>query len=113
MRVVAVAGIARPQRFFDALRAQGYDIVREFAFRDHHWFSARDIAAIEHAARDAGADAIVTTDKDLARLDGGAGQARPAWLSLPMQIAIEPPGLFRDWLTARLLAARARRGVAA
>jgi tetraacyldisaccharide 4'-kinase len=32
-RVVAVAGIARPERFFAALRAQGWDVAR-VVFRD-------------------------------------------------------------------------------
>ena len=39
-------------------------------FRDHHWFSHRDLAAIGRAAADARADLIVTTEKDAARLDG-------------------------------------------
>ena len=51
-RVAAVAGIGRPQRFFDALRKQGYEIVREFAFPDHHWFTAADMREIEAGARD-------------------------------------------------------------
>ena len=68
-RVVAVAGIARPARFFDALRADGWDVAREMVFRDHHWFSHRDLAAIERAAADERADLIVTTEKDAARLD--------------------------------------------
>ena len=119
-RVVAVAAIARPQRFFDALRAQGYDVVRELAFRDHHWFSARDVEAAERAAAETGADAIVTTEKDRPRVDAAeradvksASTPSAVWTSLPMTIAIEPEALFAGWLTARLQAARASRGAAA
>jgi tetraacyldisaccharide 4'-kinase len=76
-RVVAVAGIARPERFFAALRAEGRDerrdqrwhVAREIVFRDHHWFSRRDLVVIQHAAVDAGADLVVTTEKDAVRLD--------------------------------------------
>jgi tetraacyldisaccharide 4'-kinase len=44
-RVVAFAGIARPERFFNALRSLGYDVARELTFPDHHWYTAGDIAA--------------------------------------------------------------------
>jgi tetraacyldisaccharide 4'-kinase len=82
-RAVAVAGIARPQRFFAAARAEGWDVVREFPYRDHHWFDARDVATITAAAVEAEAEVILTTEKDAMRLDlvrCGAGRtaARPA-----------------------------------
>ena len=39
----AFAGIARPERFFRALRSLGWDVARELTFRDHHWFTAQDL----------------------------------------------------------------------
>jgi tetraacyldisaccharide 4'-kinase len=107
-RVVAVAGIARPQRFFAALRAQGWDVVREITFRDHHWFSARDVAAVAQAATKESAHAIVTTEKDAVRLDGLA-----QWAWLPMRMTIESEQEFIDWLAGRLARARVERGSAA
>src|SRR5262249_19569795 len=65
---VAVAGIARPQAFFDALRARGWTIAGELAFRDHHRYSRGDLDRIFETARRSQAAAIVTTDKDLVRL---------------------------------------------
>jgi tetraacyldisaccharide 4'-kinase len=94
-RVVAFAGIARPERFFDALRTLGYDVVRELTFPDHHWYRARDLQAIQSAARDAGTTAIVTTEKDAVRCDLDVAV-------LPMRVEIEPPGEFADWLMGRL-----------
>jgi len=112
-RVVAVAGIARPQRFFDALRAQGLEIVREMPFRDHHWYKTSDVDAIARAARELGADAVVTTDKDLVRFDAVAPAASAARvLALPMRIAIEPRERFAEWLRARLRVVRASRSAA-
>jgi tetraacyldisaccharide-1-P 4'-kinase len=35
------------------------------AFRDHHAYSAQEIAGIDRMARAAGAEALVTTEKDL------------------------------------------------
>jgi tetraacyldisaccharide 4'-kinase len=123
LRVVAVAGVARPERFFTALRAQGIEVAREIAFRDHHWFSAGDVATIVSAARDLGVGTIATTEKDAVRLlecgvslDGapdGAGGRAPRCVVLPMTVAIEPADEFTRWLADRLRVARERRGDAA
>lgn len=43
LRVHAVAGIGRPERFFDQLRAMGLDVVPH-PFPDHHPFTADDLA---------------------------------------------------------------------
>lgn len=103
-RVAAVAGIARPERFFTALRGLGYEVAREVTFRDHHWFTAADIDAVERAAKDAGADVVVTTEKDAVRLPDIA-----RWAVLPMETLVEPADRFAGWLTGRLAAARRRR----
>jgi tetraacyldisaccharide 4'-kinase len=65
-RVFAFAGLANNEQFFDSLRANGLDVVGTRSFRDHHRYSAFDIAAIKE---DAGADAIVTTEKDAVKID--------------------------------------------
>ena len=111
-RVVAVAGIARPERFFAALRADGWDVAAELVFRDHHWYTAKDLALVARAALDARADLVMTTEKDAVRLDLVAG-AEPHWAFLPLHVEIEPAGLFADWIGERLAAARRRRGVVA
>ena len=106
-RVLAVAGIARPERFFAAVRAQGWEIVCEMVFRDHHWFTNRDVRAIARAAAEAGADCVVTTEKDATRL------SLPNLFYLPMRVAFEPGDRFPEWLAEHLAVARARRRVAA
>jgi tetraacyldisaccharide 4'-kinase len=96
-RVVAVAGIARPPRFFDALRADGYEVVRELSFPDHHWYTARDLERIRACVRDTGADLVATTEKDAVRLPQESG-----WAVLPMIAIIEPAERFASWLQDRL-----------
>lgn len=96
-RVVAVAGIARPARFFNALRAQGYEVVRELAFPDHHWYTTNDLERVTEAVRATGADLVVTTAKDAVRLP-----RQTAWAVLPMTATIEPPDRFAAWLEERL-----------
>ena len=113
-RAVAVAGIARPERFFAAARAEGWDVVRELPYRDHHWFDARDITRITAAASEIGADVILTTEKDAMRLDRGPQGSAPhvkeaahVWAYLPMHVVIEPAATFSEWLVTRLDACRA------
>lgn len=110
-RVVAVAGIARPERFFDALRTAGWDIAREMPFRDHRWFTPADHAAIAAAVRETGADGVITTEKDAVRLQGSdpslqtgtqGTQELPVWAALPMTAVIEPEAPFVEWLLDRL-----------
>jgi tetraacyldisaccharide 4'-kinase len=101
-RVLAVAGIARPQRFFRALQERGFDIRRELVFRDHYWFSAADVERIAAVARDVGADAIVTTEKDAVRIEPRVRGAGMPWAAFPMEVTIEPAAGFLAWLGPRV-----------
>jgi tetraacyldisaccharide 4'-kinase len=66
-KVVAFAGIGRPQKFFDTLAAMGCEVAGRHAFADHHMFTADEIRHLRETARAAGAR-LVTTEKDAARL---------------------------------------------
>ncbi len=69
LRVFTFAGLANNEQFFASLRANGLDVIGTRSFRDHHRYKAADIAAIKDAARTAGAEAIVTTEKDAVKID--------------------------------------------
>jgi tetraacyldisaccharide 4'-kinase len=71
VRVIAFAGIGRPEKFFTGLRALGVEIVAAHPFPDHHPFAERELLALRREAGRAGAR-LVTTAKDRARLP-------PAW----------------------------------
>jgi tetraacyldisaccharide 4'-kinase len=101
MRALAVAGIARPRRFFEAVRRQGWDIVQEIAFRDHHWFDATDLKRMLATARAANADVILTTEKDAMRLLALPLAPIPRTFAfVPMTVSIEPANEFYDFLRA-------------
>jgi tetraacyldisaccharide 4'-kinase len=107
MRALAVAGIARPERFFDAARAQGWEVVKSVAFRDHHWFTTADLKRLLATARAVNADVILTTEKDAVRLlDLPLGPIPRTFAFLPMTMRIEPAAEFSAWLMTRLEAAR-------
>ena len=66
-RVVAFAGIGRPDKFFASLRALGATLVLAQPFADHHRFRDNEIAKLREAAERARAR-LVTTTKDWVRL---------------------------------------------
>jgi tetraacyldisaccharide 4'-kinase len=66
-RVVAFAGIGRPEKFFATLADLGADIVEENGFADHHSYTAAELARLKARARNAGA-ILMTTEKDFVRL---------------------------------------------
>ena len=104
-RVLAFAGIASPQRFFRDAASLGCTVIATRVFRDHHPYSRRDLAALVAEARRAGADALVTTEKDLVRLL----PYRPFNAALHgVALTMEPDPLpeFRQWLAGSLRAAR-------
>jgi len=109
-RAVAFAGIARPERLFDAARRQGWDVVHTVPFRDHYWFEASDVDRLLALARSVSADVILTTEKDAMRLlDLPIVPGQPVFAYLPMSVAVEPARAFVEWLGERLLAARTFR----
>ena len=106
--VVAVAGIASPERFRTSLEAAGWTVARLLAFPDHHRFTPRDALSMADAARAAGAEAIVTTAKDAVRLRALGPLAVPVAV-LPLEVVVDPADEFRAWLLERLRAAREER----
>ncbi len=66
-RVVAVAGIADPAQFFETLEREGAILHRALGFPDHHAYSDEDWRRIALLGKDA--DFVVTTEKDIVRLD--------------------------------------------
>ena len=110
-RVVAWAGIGAPQRFFAMLRGLGAEVAAAVALRDHEVPGAADarrllaLAQAHHAA-------LVSTEKDLARLAGAAGiLADLAAASRPLPIALsfaEPDARLLASLVAGALEGRRR-----
>jgi tetraacyldisaccharide 4'-kinase len=106
-RVCAFAGIGDPARFFRSLRACGVDVAAERAFADHHPFSQRDVAELQEVAARGGL-ALVTTEKDLARLCNGESLKAFAQTVVPFAVTLafdDEPAL-RSFLAGRIVQAR-------
>lgn len=66
-RVLLLSAIARPDSFRDTAERLGLEVAAERRFRDHHRFTAAEVAVAAAAAQTAGA-VLLTTEKDDARL---------------------------------------------
>ena len=106
-RVVAVCGIARPERFLATLEHQGWRVADSIVFKDHHWFSEADLRRIDEAVETVHAKAVLTTEKDAVRLNAVAASPRAPWWMVPVEASIEPGAVFADWLASRVRSARA------
>lgn len=85
LRLRALAGIGRPQRFFETLSALGLTLSRADAYPDHHAFSAADLALDD-------CDALLITEKDAIKCAGLA--PRETWV-LPVEARIADAALSR------------------
>jgi tetraacyldisaccharide 4'-kinase len=106
--VVATAGIARPERFFDDLRAAEWQVAGTCVFGDHHRYTRADAVAVAARATTVGATLVLTTEKDLVRWLPLAPLPFPlAWV--PLEASIEPFDEFCEWLLERLATTRRDR----
>ncbi|WP_291843009.1 tetraacyldisaccharide 4'-kinase [Maricaulis sp.] len=100
-KLVAFAGIGRPQKFFDALVAAGGDLGEVAVYGDHHAFSAGDLRHLDALAAAHEAQ-LITTEKDWVRLPADARTRIAAW---PVRATFANPGaldgLLRDVMDAR------------
>lgn len=71
--VLLVAGIARPERFFEAARRATGAVVGELRFPDHHAYPPASLERIEQQALELGATSVLTTAKDRVKLLGRLG----------------------------------------
>lgn len=69
-RVLAFCGLARPRAFRESLESLGLVVLELAAFADHHAFAMEEMHALWRRARELGADALVTSEKDRQRLPG-------------------------------------------
>ena len=77
--VFAFAGIGRPQKFFDTLKAVGAFVKGTHEFADHHIYDLQDLKGLRDQAR---GDLLVTTEKDLVRIP-------PEWRGGIAALAVE------------------------
>lgn len=101
LRVVAFAGIARPENFFETLRGLGCDVIGK-SFGDHQSYDYRDIARILDSAVEEKAEAIITTAKDAVKLLDMQLPDDPPIYMLTQTVHMDDQGAFQELLTDSL-----------
>jgi lipopolysaccharide heptosyltransferase II/tetraacyldisaccharide 4'-kinase len=86
---LAFAGLARPQVFQETLTELKASLKRWRSFPDHHPYSRDDLAGLVAAAAAVGAQALITTAKDFARM-GAAWEESIPLLVLEVAASLEP-----------------------
>jgi len=99
--LLAFAGIGRPQKFFDTLKALGADMVDGASFPDHHAYAEADLKNLVAHAGVHGAR-LITTEKDHVRLP-------PVWRAQVLTLPVAARFAECDVLDALLRAAVAKR----
>ena len=93
-KVIAFAGIGRPDKFFAMLDRYGVNIIAKQAFPDHYAYQDADIKALKEQA--AASDAVlVTTDKDKVKL---SSLVKEDIISVPVKLSWQNEAQLLDFL---------------
>ncbi|MDK2857726.1 MAG: tetraacyldisaccharide 4-kinase [Verrucomicrobiota bacterium] len=97
-KIAAVSGIAVPESFENGLLQLGAEIVYSRRYADHHRYTQQEIIETINHASEAGAEAIVTTEKDAVRFPRIARYDLPViFLRVEIEM-LSGSEEFEDWI---------------
>ncbi|NLP06307.1 tetraacyldisaccharide 4'-kinase [Candidatus Fermentibacteria bacterium] len=105
MRVLAFCGIGSPSGFRRTLEEAGCTVCDLVEFPDHHDYAPGDLSRLEADRIAAGADLLVTTEKDAVKID----RQGPALNAGFLKVALEVDGDWKRLLDDIAAMARGRR----
>ena len=99
-RVAAFCGLGSPRGFFRTLDELGLEIVFQWTFGDHHRYRQQELRRLARRAAAAGAEVLVTTEKDVMNLAGvevsrAIAPLKLLWLRIAVEIDHEEEFLRR------------------
>jgi tetraacyldisaccharide 4'-kinase len=104
-KVAAFCGLASPATFWRTLARLGYQPVFQFEFGDHHTYRPMELQRLLSQAREMGAEALLTTEKDFMNLpeepDQIVAPLSLCWLRIGVEV-VEADALLSQALRASL-----------
>jgi tetraacyldisaccharide 4'-kinase len=95
-RVLAFAGLARPEVFRETLIRLGADLVYFRGFRDHYRFKPNEIKALIQMGEELGAQYLLTSEKDWVRMAAFAPMCpKMGYLSIAFTMVSDQDGFFK------------------
>ncbi len=94
-RFMVFSAIGNPTAFLEDLRKWGFQVAGERMFADHHVYREGEIAELESAAANCGADALLCTEKDVWNLRHVLLSGLPVYCC---RISLQMPDDFLDAL---------------
>jgi tetraacyldisaccharide 4'-kinase len=79
-KLLGFAGIGAPDGFLRTLGETGLVSAGFARFADHHWYTREDLARLDQRAAEAGADGLITTEKDWVRFRTLPPLRRPVYV---------------------------------
>ena len=93
----AFCGLGNPDAFFRDLWDWGIAVCGQMTFPDHHRYTDRDALRIQQAAKQAGANAFVTTEKDAQNFGAVKFEDAPVYVSV-IDLVVSPEADFKNAL---------------
>ena len=87
-RLLAICGIARPHRFLSLLEKENLTPLLSLKFPDHHRYNTATRNKIRDAFKRVGAEAVITTEKDVFKLNElhSEGQIPVYYIKIDLQV---------------------------
>ncbi|MBU1932476.1 MAG: tetraacyldisaccharide 4'-kinase [Candidatus Omnitrophica bacterium] len=96
-KIALISGIGNPVSFEKTILGIGLRFEKHFIFRDHHWYTSKDLRRIDSYCLENKIDIIVTTEKDAVKLKAVSCQLSAVSLlvmSVKLEITDNEQGLY-------------------
>ena len=97
-RVLALSAIGDPGGFHSLIKKTGATIAGSLIYQDHHTYTKNDWKIIKETKEEAGADLILTTEKDLLKLEAFSGDVPIHAIRISLNIEDQGFQTIRDFI---------------
>lgn len=103
LKVLAFAGIADPDSFFEALHGKGVNLVRCLSFPDHAVYNSERFDEIAAEMQSSGAEILVTTEKDGVKLASFSEKYAVATYLARLKLSFSDPAILHEMLSRQVV----------